>query len=429
MQPLSEGAGVRIGIIGAGVSGLSAAHNLRQAGYERVTVLEREPRVGGKCCSVTVGGRVYEMGAVMAHRDYAATLELMAAAGVESGPLGQFHYYQPDGETIELFPWYQVPRLVWQLLVPYLWDTRVRFRHVNDPGLSDLPRELSQPFARFARDHGLDSLPRAFATPFTAFGYGWFDEIPTAYVMKYLDLHMVEALYSSDRRFAWPDGVESVWARLAEHYDVRTGTAVRRVTRSDTVLVETEQEDLEFDALILASPLDQALDFLDASCTEQRLLSAIRTYDYRVLLCRISGLPEGSGVLPANFLERKFGHALLWVHRGGDDPLCTVYVLGDGTMSDDEIERTCASDFERLGGTLDEVVLTRRWRYFPHVSSEAMSAGFYDELEALQGTRRTYYAGEIMSFATIEQCARYSRDLVSRFFPVASAERDAPVAV
>ena len=420
---------LRIGIIGAGVSGLSAAHYLRQAGYRNVTVLERDPRVGGKCCSVTVDGRVYEMGAVMAHRDYAATLELMAAAGVEAGPLGPFHYYEPDGETLELFPWYRVPRLAWQILVPYLWDTRVRFRHINDPGLSDLPQELSQPFAGFARQHGLDSLPRAFSTAFTGFGYGWFDEIPTAYVMKYIDLHMIEAFYSSDRRFAWPDGVQSVWSRLAEQLDVRTGTTVRRVTRSDTVLVETDRGDLEFDALILTSPLDQALDFLDASPTEERLFSAIRTYDYRVLLCRISGLPEGSGVLPGNFLQRQFGHVLLWAHRGGDDPLYTVYVLADGSMTEEEIEHTCAADFQRLGAELEEVVLTRNWRYFPHVTPEAMAAGYYDELEALQGTRHTYYAGEIMSFATVEQCARYSRDLVDRCFPAAPSVRDAPVAV
>jgi hypothetical protein len=429
MQRQSVSAEMRIGIIGAGVSGLAAAHYLQQAGYQRVTVLEREPRVGGKCCSVTVDGRVYEMGAVMAHRDYTATLELMAAAGVEGGPLGPFHYYDPDGRTLELFPWYRVPRLVWQILVPYLWDTRVRFRHINDPGLSGLPQELSQPFAQFARQHGLDSLPRAFSTPFTAFGYGWFDEIPAAYVMKYIDLHMIEALYSSARRFMWPDGVESVWSRLAEHLDVRTGTTVRRVTRSDTVLVETDRGDLEVDALLLASPLDQALEYLDASPAEERLFSAIRTYDYHVLLCRISGLPEDSGVLPANFLERKFGHALLWARRGGDDPLCTVYALGDGTMTEEEIERTCAADFRRLGAELEEVVLTRRWRYFPHVTAEAMQAGFYDELEALQGTRHTYYAGEIMSFSTVEQCARYSRDLVGRCFPAAPSVRDAPVAV
>ena len=428
MQLHNDTAGLRIGIIGAGASGLSAAHYLRQAGYERVTVLEREPRVGGKCCSVTVDGRVYEMGAVMAHRDYAATLELMAAAGVAGGELGPFHYYGPDGETMELFPWYRVPRLAWQILVPYLWDTRVRYRHVNDPGLSGLPDELSQPFARFASDHGLSALPRAFSTPFTAFGYGWFDEIPTAYVMKYVDLHMIEAFYSSSRRFVWPDGVESVWSRLAEQHDVRTGTIVRRVTRSDTVLVETDLDALEFDALILASPLDQALEFLDASPIERRLFSAIRTYDYRVLLCRISGLQHGSGVLPASFLERKFGHALLW-YRRDDDPLCTVYVLGDGTMSEAEIEQTCADDFRRLGGELEEVVLSRRWRYFPHVASEAMAEGYYDELEALQGTRRTYYAGELMSFSTVELCARYSRDLVDRFFPLVLTERDAPVAV
>ncbi len=193
--------------------------------------------------------------------------------------------------------------------------------------------------------------------------------------------------------------------------------------------VETDRGDLEFDALIVASPLDQALDFLDASPAEQRLFSAIRTYDYRVLLCRLSGLPEGSGVIPANFLQRRFGHALLWAHRGGDDPLCTVYVLSDGTMSEEGIERTCAADFQQLGAELEEVVLTRTWRYFPHVTPETMAAGYYDELEGLQGTRHTYYAGEIMSFATVEQCARYSRDLVGRCFPAAPAGKDAPVAV
>jgi predicted NAD/FAD-dependent oxidoreductase len=407
---------MRIGIIGAGTSGLTAAHYLRRSGYERVTVLEQEPRVGGKCCSVTVDSRVYEMGAVMGTRDYATTLDLMDATDVQGGPIEGFHCYDLEGRPTDLFPRRQVPRLAWQVLVPYAWATQVRYRHVNDPGLSGLPRELSEPFAHFAKQHGLASLPVAFSPPFTAFGYGWFDEVPAAYVMKYIDMHMVEALVSPTRRLEWPDGVESLWSRLAAQNDVRTSTTVRRVTRGDTVRVQTDADELEFDTLILASPLHGALEFLDASPTEQRLFSQIRTYDYHVLLARISGLPEGSGLLPANFLAKRFGHALLWYHRGQGDPLYTVYVLSDGTMTPEEIERTCADDFEQLGARFEEVITTRRWRYFPHVTSDVMAAGFYDELEGLQGTDHTYYAGEIMSFATVEQCARYSRDLVSRFF-------------
>lgn len=414
-------AGSRIGIVGAGVSGLSAAHYLRQAGYRRITVLEQEPRAGGKCCSVTVGSRVYELGAVMAHRDYTAMLELMAATGVAAGPQGPIHCYDLEGRPAELVPWFRRPTLAWQVLAHYLWATRVHYRHVNDPGLAGLPGELSEPFARFAGEHGLGWLPVAFGIPFTAFGYGWFDEVPAAYVMKYIDLHMLEAFRSEQRRFSWPDGVETVCSRLAAQHDVRTATTVRRVTRGDTVHVATDRGSWQFDALILASPLHRSLEFLDASPAERRLFSAIRTYDYHVLLCRISGLPTGSGALPANFLHKRYGHPLLWYRRTGDDPLCAVYVLGDGTLTQAEIERICATDFEHLDARLEEVVTARRWEYFPHVDAPTMAAGFYDEVEALQGTNRTYYAGEVMSFATVEQCARYSRDLVDRFFAAVPA--------
>ena len=44
------------------------------------------------------------------------------------------------------------------------------------------------------------------------------------------------------------------------------------------------------------------------------------------------------------------------------------------------------------------------------------AAGFYETLEGLQGFNSTYYAGEVMSFATLEICARYAKSLVERFF-------------
>ena len=43
-------------------------------------------------------------------------------------------------------------------------------------------------------------------------------------------------------------------------------------------------------------------------------------------------------------------------------------------------------------------------------------AGWYDEVEAMQGRYNTYYAGEVMSFGDMEETAEYSRDLVERFF-------------
>lgn len=46
----------RIGIIGAGPSGLSTAYALTKLGYNNVTVLEKYHTVGGMCESVKIEG-------------------------------------------------------------------------------------------------------------------------------------------------------------------------------------------------------------------------------------------------------------------------------------------------------------------------------------------------------------------------------------
>jgi len=49
----------KIGIVGAGPSGLSAAYALVRLGYNNVTVLEKHHSVGGMCESVEIEGILY----------------------------------------------------------------------------------------------------------------------------------------------------------------------------------------------------------------------------------------------------------------------------------------------------------------------------------------------------------------------------------
>jgi hypothetical protein len=56
------------------------------------------------------------------------------------------------------------------------------------------------------------------------------------------------------------------------------------------------------------------------------------------------------------------------------------------------------------------------WYYFPHMLTEDYAAGWYDEVEAMQGKYDTYYAGEVMSFGDMDETCEYSRELVERFF-------------
>ena len=54
--------------------------------------------------------------------------------------------------------------------------------------------------------------------------------------------------------------------------------------------------------------------------------------------------------------------------------------------------------------------------YCPHVSSEDYKNGWYEKLEAIQGTNNTYYAGEILSFGDMEDTCAASKDIIGRFF-------------
>ena len=65
------------------------------------------------------------------------------------------------------------------------------------------------------------------------------------------------------------------------------------------------------------------------------------------------------------------------------------------------------------------VVKTERiddWYYFPHVSSKDYADGWYEKVEALQGQKNCFFAGEVMAFGDMEETVEYSRDLVRRFF-------------
>ena len=73
-------------------------------------------------------------------------------------------------------------------------------------------------------------------------------------------------------------------------------------------------------------------------------------------------------------------------------------------------------DCEKLGIPVVKEINEGAWYYFPHVFSEDYANGWYEKMEAKQGSHNTYYAGEIMSFGDMDETVEYSRDLVERFF-------------
>jgi hypothetical protein len=69
-----------------------------------------------------------------------------------------------------------------------------------------------------------------------------------------------------------------------------------------------------------------------------------------------------------------------------------------------------AHDVRKHGSTSND------WAYFPHVPYAAVDAGFYRELEDLQGANRTFYCGGLLAFELVETIAEHSHWLVQTHF-------------
>jgi protoporphyrinogen oxidase len=416
-------AGERIGIIGAGAAGLAIAHRLRALGYRAVTVLEKDARVGGKCCTIHYEGRSFELGAAVLSPAYKNVRALAREVGLETTTETSGFFVDLERQTTRFL----VPdaarqhplRLAREL--PRYVAALAGERRLWSPGLDGLPADFARPFEEWARTNGYSETLELVRPWFTGFGYGYMSEIPAAYVLKYMTLSVMPLSELLD------GGYQALWERVARPLDVRYGVDVRRVVRDASgVVVETDRETLRFDRLILACPLDRALAFLDASGEEKRLFGQIRYVDYRVVAAFVEA-PSGSGPFSHRYtfanrlLPDQRGEPMFWYRRWADHNLHTFYSIGGPDLSDEEIVARIDRAVSRLGGKLGKVVRSVKWAYFPHVGSQAFADGYYSSLEALQGARRTYYAGELLCFPTVETVTAYSFDLARRFFDTLNA--------
>jgi 2-polyprenyl-6-methoxyphenol hydroxylase-like FAD-dependent oxidoreductase len=425
----------RICIVGAGAAGLSAARALRRLGYRRITVLERERRVGGKCYTIQHEGRAYELGAGALTRAYRNVRALMAETGVRCSAMYTQAFVDLDERRARWLPLDLSGGGLWSLGVQATRFARElwRNRRIWQPGFEGVSAELCRPFDAWCQARGVERIGEMIKPWATGFGYGFFDEVPTAYLLKYTTLFVPPLLEILEH------GYGGLWERVArgiEGADIRLGTSIVRIEREEgAVRVHTaEGATLEFDALVIACPLDETLRFMDVTPVEVELFSRIRYYDYWVVGAVVEGLPRATCLFVPRHFEREYVGAPMFVYQRwpGSSGLTCFYGFArrrEGYEADAR-DAVCAM-VERLGGTVRSMPVTMFWRYFPHVSPEDMAAGFYSRLEALQGQRATYYCGELLGFTTVETTVDYARAMVARYFSSYAAtavRRDSPQA-
>lgn len=446
----------RICIIGGGPAGLAAGMYLEQKGYKNYTILEASDHVGGKCNSPAYNGRRYEMGAIMGVPSYYSIHDIEEFCGVtHDGPKLNRNFKDLQGNVIDPFDAHGDPKLEAMLAegkrqveafgtilaTKYMGYDINGHRGVADgrfdgyavtpgrehvSGVNPNLKDLALPFAKFCEINGVPLVQQAWIGPFTSFGYGYFDEIPAAYVLKYLDFQTCMNFLKVNL-WTWKDGTQYIFEQLNDHllHGARLNSDITKVERHDgKVFVTVNGAVEEYDEVIITSPLQYMPDYFDATEQERDLFGKItyKAYDVLAVETKPEDHPEISYYVMDNMVPQRLGHLMVYYNRWRDDvnqPITTYAIRNHKDMDDipySQCKQMVLDDLKAFGNAASNVINEQSWYYFPHVDSETYASGWYDKVEAMQGQLGTYYAGEVMCFGDMDETCEYSRELVERFF-------------
>ncbi len=405
---------------------MSAALTLRRLGFQHITLLEKTDRVGGKCRTLGFEGQAIDTGAIYVLPNAPVLQSYIRQAGVTLSPARRFIHFGDAGRTR---PFGTPPRPI-SLPDKLAEYGRLGLQILKHHQLFSRPlgaispeaaRALSIPFAQWAREHRLEHFLEVAYPLLRGFGFGFEEqEVPALYVFKVFPqlaaggnlLHLWDV--GGVELFHINEGFGELWRRLAIGFDVRLGVDVRAVERSETgVRVRTRTESLEFDHLLLACPLDAALGFLDASAEERDLFGRVRWLDVWQAHGRLEGVPDAF-LIDSNHRYARLGHSLIvFRYRPGSN---VYYCFGYARPELDEAHllQRLNEDLATVGGQAAGELHLERWKYFPHFASADVAAGCHARIEALQGQRRTWYLGELVSLIGVESTAAYAKALVER---------------
>lgn len=437
-------------IVGGGAGGLSAAFNLRSAGYTNVTVLEKADHLGGKCHSPVVDGVAYDMGALEVTPSYVHVLPLIEKYRLEMTNIGGILLMDYANGDVHHGSYLMKGLSVFQDvamlkdIAKYFIELAETEDSLKGAGFRKLPVELARPFSTWLSDKNMATMAEVFALPVTCYGYGPLDQVPAAYVLKYLDktdytmliVDVAKDLFG--KVGAWPKRLLTGYQSLMQHMaDDMTGTGTTRVLTganirsirrnqpgSHPVQVEYDREGVahreEFDHLILASLLTKdALAFVDLTGPESALFSQVKVCHYYTSLCEIPGLEVGTYAMVVKdgvVVSPPAGTPCMIIKSWDSTDLVVVYTYSAEALSIPDVEGRVRTGMAAMKLDLRGIRETFMWPYFPHVEEAALSAGFYDTLTGMMGQNATWYAGGLMNFEDVEKCFEWSHHLVEHHF-------------
>lgn len=273
-----------IGVVGSGISGLSAAWLLSQR--HRVTLYEAGDRIGGHSHTVEALGVAVDTGFIVYNEaTYPNLTALFAHLGVETRASSMSFAVSLDGGRLEYAGGTRGGLFAQRrnLVSPRFWAMLSDLRRFYAAAPRDLPTMGSLGLgdyldglgcgSAFRDDHLYPMAAAIWSTPVCAI-----PDYPAAAFVRFCENHGLLRLKQRPQWRTVVGGSREYVARLREEFRgvVRTGCAVRAIRRDGAgVALETAHGAMRHDRVVIAAHADQALALLDEpSAAEREVLGA-----------------------------------------------------------------------------------------------------------------------------------------------------------
>lgn len=392
------------------------ARMLRDRGLERVTVLEAKAKVGGKCLTNEIGGHVVEFGTCYAIWSHKYILKQMKSLGIRRNYLKAQRI--DDRELLEYIRDGSGPPFLLQVIKYARLRARLMRRlRQQDETVNPI---LAKATSAWLQEHQLGKIERMMHRVVTSIGYGYLDHLPLIHAFRWVDVDM---LITGLLKFTvMPDrGWQNFWNRFSEPLDVHLDQPVTAIRRSESgIEVETETGALHrADFLVNTIPIDRFNRLTRPTASEADVAKAVKWSGYTTTLVSVEDWPHSAPVNSwsdtcAN--NARDGELLFSRYECPDEDGRHLFTVGQSSAAynEDELMELALFSASERGAVDPRIVQQIVWEYMPSYSADAIRDGLLQQMQTMQGEKRTFHTGSTFSHEAVSTISAFNAQLISK---------------